>query len=408
MDNLQSSNLTNSNNNDSTNNDSYNDPNNNPNLYFEDDSINYNSKISYENCWKAIIRPHRDIYDVSSLGAIHFSFKYQHKCIREDYNILTSRGLMIVASFFRFDLKSRKPFIRPCVIYLHGNSSSRLEGTRILRCLFEKGIDVFTFDFPGCGLSEGDYISLGYHEKKDVGDVIDFVAKLPGVGAIGLWGRSMGAATAALCCNIYKEKIKAICLDSPFEDLNKEIRELVYNLYGIPSFLVSGALFFIKRTIKSKVDMDIDDVCPINEVKKEGNVPAFFIHAMKDKLIPLQHTLNLYEAYTGQKVLNIVEGDHNSSRQRHVLKKVSNFFEEHLYGINKKENEKIEEINKSKSDNEKENKEENINTNSENNNNININIDNNGGEECEYKIGLDIANIDDNEENEEEEGMDNK
>ena len=77
----------------------------------------------------------------------------------------------------------------PVVIYLHGNSSSRLEGLRIAPELLKRNINLFVFDFAGCGLSEGDFISLGYHEKTDVGTVIDFVEKIPGVSKIGLWGK---------------------------------------------------------------------------------------------------------------------------------------------------------------------------------------------------------------------------
>ena len=49
----------------------------------------------------------------------------------------------------------------PVVIYLHGNSSSRLEGLKIAKELFKKKINLFVFDFAGCGQSEGEYISLG-------------------------------------------------------------------------------------------------------------------------------------------------------------------------------------------------------------------------------------------------------
>ena len=49
----------------------------------------------------------------------------------------------------------------PVVIYLHGNSSSRMEGLRIGTELFRKNINLFIFDFSGCGLSEGDFVSLG-------------------------------------------------------------------------------------------------------------------------------------------------------------------------------------------------------------------------------------------------------
>jgi hypothetical protein len=57
----------------------------------------------------------------------------------------------------------------PCVIYLHGNSSSRLEGLSLLELLIPYDISVILMDFAGCGISEGYYISLGYYEKFDAG-----------------------------------------------------------------------------------------------------------------------------------------------------------------------------------------------------------------------------------------------
>lgn len=44
----------------------------------------------------------------------------------------------------------------------------------------------------GCGLSEGEYISLGYYEKDDLSVVIKYLRESGKVSTIGLWGRSMG------------------------------------------------------------------------------------------------------------------------------------------------------------------------------------------------------------------------
>lgn len=46
----------------------------------------------------------------------------------------------------------------PVVIYLHGNSSSRLEGLSLLPFLLPIGVAVILMDFAGCGLSEGKYL----------------------------------------------------------------------------------------------------------------------------------------------------------------------------------------------------------------------------------------------------------
>jgi pimeloyl-ACP methyl ester carboxylesterase len=54
------------------------------------------------------------------------------------------------------------------------------------------------FDFSGSGLSEGEYVSLGYYESDDVEAVVSHLRRSKGFTEIALWGRSMGAVTALL------------------------------------------------------------------------------------------------------------------------------------------------------------------------------------------------------------------
>ena len=295
-----------------------------------------NQKINYETLWRGIIRPPRDSYSLEELGPESFNFM-QKECVREDYTLMSKTGYLISCSFYRFSPSNRTPYIRPVVIYLHGNSSSRLEGKRMMKYLFSKNIDIFTFDFSGSGMSEGEFISLGYHEQNDVKTVVDFVEKLPGVGRIGLWGRSMGAATTMMYAH-QDERIKAICVDSPFYNFRELAKELCYKEKGVPGFLVDTALFFVKKTVKSKNNLEIDKLKPI-DYADATTCPAIFIHAMKDELIPHTHSVKLFEKYAGKKSLNIVEGKHNSVRQKHIIDKVIKFFEENLF-----EGEKGEEL----------------------------------------------------------------
>ena len=46
-------------------------------------------------------------------------------------------------------------------------------------------MNVFSFDFCGCGLSEGEYISLGWWEKEDLKMVVDYLKKSGMVSTIG-------------------------------------------------------------------------------------------------------------------------------------------------------------------------------------------------------------------------------
>jgi pimeloyl-ACP methyl ester carboxylesterase len=209
----------------------------------------------------------------------------------------------------------------PLVLYLHGNASSRIEGIHMIEELLKRDINIFLFDFPGCGLSEGDYISLGFHEKEDVGIIIDFIENIPGVGNIGIWGRSMGAATSLLYAH-KDPRIKAICFDSPFADFKKLAKEISMNHFNFPNFLLDTILSFIGKTIKKKNGLDINLLKPI-EVAKETFQPGMFIHAKNDKLINVHHTLDIYEQYSGPKCVYILEkGGHNTKRPDNLIKKI--------------------------------------------------------------------------------------
>jgi pimeloyl-ACP methyl ester carboxylesterase len=302
-------------------------------------------KYTYENCWKFIIRPPRDEYILSELDLPPSLFDNQDiSYTREDFTVLSKRGYLMLCSFYRTDISEREPYIRPVVIYLHGNSSCRVEGAKMALFLLNKGIDLFVFDFPGCGKSEGEYISLGYYEKEDVRSIVDFIEKFPGVGKIGIWGRSMGAATS-LMYSYTDERIKAQCIDSPFAIFRDLAIKLCKKYVYIPEFIINTIFYFIKKTIRKKIDLDLENLKPIDFVHL-SKTPAFFIHAMKDDLIPYEHTIQLYEKYAGIKSINIIEGDHNSPRQRHLINKIISFFLKYL-DENYKEDNNIEEYEES-------------------------------------------------------------
>ena len=101
---------------------------------------------------------------------------------------------------------------------MHGNSSCRLEALELVPNLLQANITLFCFDFVGCGNSEGEYISLGWHERDDVNVIVNYLREHRKVSTIGLWGRSMGAATALLHAN-RDPSIAGMVLDSPFSDL---------------------------------------------------------------------------------------------------------------------------------------------------------------------------------------------
>lgn len=64
---------------------------------------------------------------------------------------------------------------------------------------------------------------------------------------------------------------------------------------------------------------------------KKAYIPAFFIAAKDDDFINPKHSEKLYKAYAGEKIMKIVEGNHNSERELEVNEAISVFFYNNLH-----------------------------------------------------------------------------
>lgn len=279
----------------------------------------------YAELWKALIRPPRDTYESKDLGPTVFSIEsrtYQ----RTDLFLKNSRGLRLVCSHFEPIPSERVAEQLPCVVYLHGNCSSRLEAVSTLPVLLPFNITVFCLDFSGSGLSDGEYLSLGYYERDDVSVVVDYLRESNRVTCIGLWGRSMGASTALLHAD-RDPSIAGLVLDSPFSDLKVLCEELVdvYTKSRIPRWVVGIALHMVRSSITQHAAFDIYDLVPINHVSN-SYIPALFAAAYNDSFIRPHHAKELHQAYAGDKNFVMVEGDHNSARSKFFMDSVAIFF----------------------------------------------------------------------------------
>ena len=325
---------------------------------------------SYDDLWKALIRPNRDIYKKEDLGPM--KFEINDKCYkRTDLELINKKSQKIMCSFWEpFDEERESPLL-PCVIYLHGNSSSRCEAYQDISYLLNRNITVFAFDFCGCGQSDGEYISLGYYEKKDVHCVVEYLLKSKKVSKIGLWGRSMGAVTAIMYANEHPSLIDAMVLDSGFYSLKTLINELIFSKIKLPKFIFDKLLNMVKETVKEKAHFDLDTIEPYI-FAKNCLVPAFFCHGNEDDFVLPHHSQDLFNEYKGKdKYIEFAKGGHNSSRPRKLIINICNFLKRHLKNDDEYINEYDKIIENDNDDEDFEEEEESIDKNS----NIKLNKD---------------------------------
>ena len=278
---------------------------------------------SYEDLWKAVIRPNRDEYKEEDLGPE--KFKINHKYYkRTDFSITNKRSLKLMCSFWEPFDEEREYTRLPCVVYLHGNSSSRCEAVSEIKYLLPLNITVFAFDFSGCGKSQGEYISLGWYEREDVESVIEYLRKTNKVSTIGLWGRSMGAVTAIM----YGDRdpsIAGMVLDSAFASLKELIEELVKDRVKLPEFILNQATKLVKSTINKKAKFNLDEIEP-KKYAVRCFIPALFCHAKDDTFVNQHHCKDLSDVYAGDKNVVYVDGNHNSTRPRYFKDSAAIFF----------------------------------------------------------------------------------
>ena len=108
-----------------------------------------------------IVRPTRDRYHINRLGQKFFNLtldNHQPATInRFDKQLVNHKKSTLELSYYANS--SAEP--DTCVIYLHANNGSRIEGLQYLNGLLYARLNVCLFDFSGSGLSGGEYISLG-------------------------------------------------------------------------------------------------------------------------------------------------------------------------------------------------------------------------------------------------------
>jgi fermentation-respiration switch protein FrsA (DUF1100 family) len=220
---------------------------------------------------------------------------------------------------------------RPCVVYCHGNAGNKLEGLVAADVLISAGMDLLTFDFSGCGNSEGQWVTLGWKERDDLNSVLIYLKDQGRTSKVALWGRSMGASTILM--NNYADvpiPISSIVCDSSFAHF-EEIAEHLTAKMGLPKEMMAMMFPQVELMIENVIGgMKLKE---LNPAKTAPNLmfPALFVHGIDDELIPMDHTERIFNAYGGAiKDVNYCEGDHNSLRPEETSNAIFTFLQTHF------------------------------------------------------------------------------
>ncbi len=110
------------------------------------------------------------------------------------------------------------------VIMIHGVLGNRLSNFPMAQMFLDEGYNVITYDQRNSGGNTAQYVTFGYLESDDAMDYVRFArSKMSSASRLGIWGQSMGAATAqnAMDAEGFEQSVDFVVLDCPLGSMRE-------------------------------------------------------------------------------------------------------------------------------------------------------------------------------------------
>lgn len=189
-------------------------------------------------------------------------------------------------------------------VILHGWRDCGINFLYLAR-LYEQllGYNVVIPDFHAHGLSEGDRIQMGWHDRWDVLQWLSLFQS----DTMLVHGVSMGGATAMMIsAEQIPEGVKAIrfVVDCGYTSVWDEFKGELNNQFGLPAFPL---MYTTSLLCKMLYGWSFQEASAIEQVKR-CQQPMLFIHGNSDTFVPIEMAYRLYEAKPSKKELWVTEG----------------------------------------------------------------------------------------------------
>ncbi|MBQ7122565.1 MAG: alpha/beta hydrolase [Clostridia bacterium] len=190
-------------------------------------------------------------------------------------------------------------------ISCHGFTGDPSQNNIYARRFYEMGYNVLLPYLRGHGKSEHYYCTMGWLDRLDIIDWINYIIEKDSEAKIILHGASMGAVTVMNATGESLPENVICCIeDCGFTSLWEQYSVQMKAMTKIPPEII---LKTANPIIKSKLGFDINDNSPLEQVKK-SKTPTLFIHGDKDSTVPFYMNYPLYQNAKCEKERLVVEG----------------------------------------------------------------------------------------------------
>ena len=183
------------------------------------------------------------------------------------------------------------------VLALHGYRGDHRGVVSLAQHYYNNGYQVLTPDLRACGDSQGSFVGMGWLDKEDVLQWIDWILAQDPQAQIVVHGVSMGAATTMMTAG---EKIPDnVCVfveDCGYTSVWDIFSSELQLRFGLPEFPV---LYTADWAAQIKAGYGFAEASALKQVA-QCEKPMLFIHGTADDFIPYEMMGQLYAAKPGE------------------------------------------------------------------------------------------------------------
>lgn len=191
------------------------------------------------------------------------------------------------------------------VVVVHGYTAEAKKMGASTKAFYEKGFNVLLVDLRGHGESEGDYIGMGWDDRKDIVGWIESIVAKDSDSEIILYGVSMGGATVMMTSGEeLPANVKAIIEDCGYTSAWNEFSYQLNRIFELPEFPILNVANIVANI---RAGYDLKEASALDQVAK-SKTPILFIHGTADTFVPYEMVYELYNAAGSDKDLLIIEG----------------------------------------------------------------------------------------------------
>lgn len=194
------------------------------------------------------------------------------------------------------------------VITVHGYTSEGINMSSYAKNYYDMGYNVLIPDLRSHGLSEGDYIGMGWDDRLDIIDWINTILEYNPNAEIVLHGVSMGAATVSMVSGEdLPSNVKAIVADCGYTSVWDEFAYQLDDLFSLPEFPILNVSYLVAKV---RAGYFLGEASTLKQVAK-SKTPILFIHGDEDDFVPYYMMEELYNATSSEKeMLTIKNAGH--------------------------------------------------------------------------------------------------